>query len=107
MLTAALRSYGRSADSLDTRAVARACEGFTGAEIAALVPDALFVAFADSEREIATADLTTAATTVVPLSKTAAEKIARLREWAKGRARPATSSVTEISEQKRVRALDL
>ena len=108
VITATLRSYGRAVDGVDAGAVARICEGFTGAELAALVPDAMFAAFADGEREIATVDLIAAAKTVVPLSKTAAEKIACLREWAKGRARPATSNVTEIGGQKtRVRALDL
>jgi SpoVK/Ycf46/Vps4 family AAA+-type ATPase len=108
VLTATLRSYGRSTGSIDVRAAARAREGFTGAELAALVPDAMFVAFADSEREITTADLLKAATTVAPLSKTASEKIDRLRQWAKGRARPANSTiVAEIGEQKRTRVLDL
>jgi ATPase family protein associated with various cellular activities (AAA)/AAA+ lid domain-containing protein len=107
VLIATLRTYGRSAEKLDVRAVARVCEGFTGAELAALIPDALFVAFADGEREITTADLIKAAATVVPLSKTAGDKINRLREWAKSRARFANSTVTEISEQKRARMLDL
>jgi SpoVK/Ycf46/Vps4 family AAA+-type ATPase len=107
VLAATLGSYGRSTDGIDVRAVSRACAGFTGAEIAALVPDEMFVAFADNERSITTADLIAAASTVVPLSKTAGEKIDRLRAWAKGRARPATSNVTEIGEQKRVRAIDL
>ena len=46
-----------------------ATDGFTGAEIASLVPDALFTAFADGGREIDRDDLLAAATTVVPLSK--------------------------------------
>jgi hypothetical protein len=72
------------------------------------VPDALFAAFADGEREITTTDLKEAATTVAPLSKVAGEKIDRLRQWAKGRARPANSNVvTDICEAKRVRVLDL
>jgi SpoVK/Ycf46/Vps4 family AAA+-type ATPase len=110
VLTATLRSYGRPINRVDVNAVARVCEGFTGAELAALVPDALFVAFADGEREIITADLTNAATTVGPLSKTAGEKIERLRQWAKGRARPAnlTSTViTKIDKTERVRVLDI
>ena len=107
VLAATLRSYGRAVEKIDVRAVARVCERFSGAELAALVPDALFAAFADNERDITTDDLIAAAKTVVPLSKTAGEKIDRLREWAKGRARPATSNVTEIGEQKRARVLDL
>ena len=35
-------------------------------------------------------DLLTAAATVVPLAKTSADKIEKLRSWADGRARPAT-----------------
>jgi ATPase family associated with various cellular activities (AAA)/AAA+ lid domain len=107
VLATTLRSYGRSVGNIDVSAVARSCEGFTGAELAALIPDALFVAFADEERDVTTDDLLQAARTVVPQSKTAIDKIARLREWAKGRARPANSSVTEIQEKKRVRLLDL
>jgi hypothetical protein len=46
-----------------------------------------------------------AAKTVVPLSRTAAEKIAKLRTWAKDRARPATAIAAD--KQRAVRALDL
>ena len=72
-------------------------EGFTGAEISAIVPDALFAAFAENEREITGADLLTAAARVVPLSKTASEKISALREWAKGRARAASAPEAFVS----------
>jgi len=90
---------------IDISAVAAACGGFTGAEIAAIVPDALFAAFADGERQLTTADLLAAARTVVPLSKTAAGKLEDLRAWAKGRARPA--STPEETTAGNVRALDL
>jgi len=87
---ASLKSYGRAVD-IDLGAVADATADFTGAEIAALVPDALFVAFADAERAIVSGDLVKAAGATVPLARTATEKIATLRTWAKGRARPATT----------------
>lgn len=91
VLSASLRSFDRDAAELaiDLKAVAKASEGFTGAEIAALVPDALFAAFSDMEREITTDDLLNAAATVTPLTKQAAEKIGELREWAKAKARRA------------------
>ena len=54
------------------------------------MPDALYMAFAEDAREITTDDLLVAAKTVVPLSKTASEKITKLRDWASGRARHAT-----------------
>lgn len=115
VLEAALRANGRglyrkdAADKkrlveVDPAKVAIACDGFTGAEIAALVPDALFTAFNDGEREITTADLLAAAKTVVPLTKTAAEKITKLREWARGRARPATSAETAVIDIKTAKA---
>jgi len=75
----------------------KATEGFTGAEIAAIVPEALFEAFADEKRTLTADDLEKAAATVVPLSKTAAEKITALREWAKTRARPASTPETVTS----------
>ena len=87
--------------------MAKATDGLTGAEIAALVPDALYSAFADGERQITAADLIDAAKTVVPLSKTAAEKIERLRQWAAGRARPATTPETTRAATATTRNLDL
>jgi hypothetical protein len=106
VLSAALREHGRGDVEINAAAVAKATETFTGSEIAALVPDALFAAFADDEREINTQDLIDAAKTVVPLSKTASEKITALRAWASERARLA--SAPEVIETKRAaRALDL
>lgn len=91
VVNAALGQYGRDPSAIDAGDVARACVGFVGAEIASLVPSAMLVAFADNARPIATADLVDAARNVVPLTKTAGEKIEKLRAWAKGRARPASS----------------
>lgn len=112
VLVAALASHKRAplaaADMLN---VAKATEGFTGSEIAALVPDAMFVAFADGERELDIADLRQAAATVVPLTKTAAEKIDKLRAWARGRCRPATAvdsgGVDQMSPASISRQLDI
>jgi SpoVK/Ycf46/Vps4 family AAA+-type ATPase len=86
--------------------VCAACDGFTGAEIAAIVPDAMFTAFNDGARDVSTDDLVAAAKTVVPLVKTAAEKIERLRKWASGRARPAGKIEVE-AKSKQARALDI
>jgi len=107
---AALRSYKRDADALniDLARVADATEQFTGAELAALVPDALFSAFNDNAREITTNDLLDAAKLVVPLARTADDKIKQLREFWLGRARAATSAITSApSKRKTARAIDL
>ena len=97
IVKAALATHKRPDAKISLAKVAQATEGFTGSEIAAIVPDALFAAFADGAREIETNDLLEAAATVVPLSKTAAEKITKLREWAKGRARPASAVETRVA----------
>jgi hypothetical protein len=103
---ATLRNFKRDPNTLDCGAVADATAGFTGSEIAALVPDAMFAAFADGEREIVTKDLIAAAASITPLSKTAETKITGLREWAKGRARLATTP--QVQDQRQAgRVLDL
>lgn len=91
----AMCAHRRDPDSVDPTEVAQATEGFTGAEVAGLVVEALYSAFADGERDIRTEDLTRAAAAVVPLSQTAGDKIAAVRAWAKGRARPASRQVSE------------
>jgi SpoVK/Ycf46/Vps4 family AAA+-type ATPase len=83
-----LRRFKRDPDGFDLDAIASATDEFTGAEIAATVPEALFSAFAAS-REVTTEDIVASARTVVPLAKSASEKIKALRTWAQGRCRPA------------------
>jgi hypothetical protein len=104
VLQAALRQYKRNPKAIDVnlQMVADATEGFTGAEIAALIPDAMFTAFNDKGRQIGTVDLLNAAKTVVPLSRTADKKISDLRAWAQGRARPASETLTVVPKTARV-----
>jgi hypothetical protein len=91
ILAAALKSHGRSIEVASTwRDVIAATEGFTGSEIASLVPEALHVAFDDGEREPTALDLLRASRDVVPLSKTMGDKLTKLREWGKERARLAS-----------------
>lgn len=100
IVNATLNRYGRKELPIDVNAVALACErdgaAFTGAEIAAIVPDAMFAAFADGEREPTTGDLVNAAQTVVPLARTAADKIAKLRKWGRDCAKLATGATATI-----------
>jgi hypothetical protein len=107
--TAALKAHGRSSADVNLAAISEATDLFTGAELAALVPDAMFAAFNDGAREVTTDDLLEAAKTVVPLAKSAFEKIERLREFWLGRARPATSAAAADTStaRKRGRQLDL
>lgn len=92
ILQAALKAHGRAstfnAATLET--IAAAAQDFTGSELAALIPDALFTSFADGERELTEADILAAVARTVPLARTSSEQIEALRKWAKGRARPAS-----------------
>lgn len=99
ILKTALRSNGRDKLDVDINTIAKACKNFTGSEIASIVPDALFVGFEDGGREITTEDLLNSAKKVVPLAKTAKERIEKLRQWADGRARSATSKIEDQEQQ--------
>jgi SpoVK/Ycf46/Vps4 family AAA+-type ATPase len=85
-----IQKYGRDPKDFDLVQLSRATEGLTGSEIESVFVDALYVAF-DADQE--PTDLTVAEVLVdfVPLSKLMAEQIDSLRQWAKGRARLATS----------------
>jgi len=86
--------------------VVRETEGFVGAELEAVVKDALFPAFMDGRRELETEDLVRAAGNMVPLAKSHHERIARLRELVvNGQARNAsTRGATDEVQVDRVRS---
>lgn len=95
VIAAALKSHMEDESrwaGVDLDEVAIATAQFSGAEVAAIVPDAMYTAFADDGREISTDDLLEAAKAVVPMAKSSGEKIAKMREFWSGRARPATSA---------------
>lgn len=112
ILNAALKAHGRSFETLEAERIGElcmACEGFTGAEMAAMVPEALFNSFADGARELNIDDLLGIAEKLVPLSKTAPEKMSAIRQWGATNARRATSAETgmESGSRRRVRQVDL
>ena len=84
---------GRSPDSFDIHALADASEGFSGAEIEEAIHSALFDAF-HAHAELGTQHILGALLASVPLSRTMDEQIQRLRRWAEGRARRASSPAT-------------
>ncbi len=89
-----LRRRNRDPGSYDTAALAAAGEGMSGAEIEAAVVEGLWKAFPEN-RELTQADLETAIRETVPLSRTMAEAIEGLRDWARHRARPASRRGSE------------
>jgi AAA+ superfamily predicted ATPase len=106
VVLAALKANGRGSIKIDFDAVADATETFSGAEIAELVPTALYVAFEDDAREITTEDLLAAAKKVVPMAKTAEARIKVIRDWGATNARPATAA-TKLTVVNGGRKIDL
>lgn len=111
VVEAALRQFKRDPAKVkvDAAAVAAVTEDWTGAEIAQLVPEALFRAFSDGEREIITADLLAGAEIGKDsiLAKSAEEKVRKLQAWGKANARRASAAdETPAASTKAVRALD-
>ncbi len=105
ILDISIRAGKQDSSAIDLERLSSACMGFSGAECASIVEAAKRIAFLDGARPITTRDLESVAQTVIPLAKTAAEKLQTLRDWAKGRARPASTPDTQASD--RLGALDI
>jgi hypothetical protein len=74
----------------DLEALAKASEGYSGAEIEEAIISSMFDAFYDKQ-ELTTERLVNGLGQTVPLSRTMKEDIDALRQWSVGRAHPATS----------------
>jgi len=81
--------YGRKSDGFDLSGLAKLTDGFTGSEIEQLFIEALYLAF-NEQAEVAGQHISKAIEQAVPLGKLMKEEINSLRQWAKGRARPAS-----------------
>ncbi len=95
-----IRKYGRKPHELDVVPLAQVTEQFTGAEIDAVFVEGLHAAFA-AGREVTRKDIVTAVTDTVPLAQQMDGEIARLRHWAKGRAREAGGSQAPARKRSR------
>jgi ATP-dependent 26S proteasome regulatory subunit len=84
-----LEKRKRDSSKFNLKALSKATDGFSGAEIEQVVVGALYMAF-DADRDLAQKDLIAEAKSVVPLSVMMAEEIDELRTWAKMRTRPAS-----------------
>jgi ATP-dependent 26S proteasome regulatory subunit len=86
--------YGRKPKEFDLEQLARATEGLTGSEIESVFVEALFQSF-EAGNEPNDLGIARVLTDFVPLAKTMAEQMSGLRNWAKGRARMATTAPVE------------
>jgi SpoVK/Ycf46/Vps4 family AAA+-type ATPase len=84
-----LKKRKRDAAKFPTAELAKATANFSGAELEQLVVAGLYDAFADSV-ELSPEHLFNAAKETPPLAVTMAEDVAKLREWARTRTRPAS-----------------
>ncbi|BDI31698.1 ATPase AAA [Capsulimonas corticalis] len=94
-----LQKRGRDSTCFDVIALAEAAEGYSGAEIEQCIIAGLFEAYS-AKRPLSTEILLRCTRDSVPLSRTMKEPIDRLREWADGRARRASTG-----EAPRIQAL--
>jgi SpoVK/Ycf46/Vps4 family AAA+-type ATPase len=79
----------RAASEFDLGRLARATEGFSGAEIEQVIISALYDAF-EAGGDLDDEDLLRNIQQTVPLSQTMKEQITALRNWARTHARPAS-----------------
>ncbi|ELR96322.1 AAA family ATPase [Gloeocapsa sp. PCC 73106] len=78
----------------DLEQLAKVSDGFSGAEIEQAIVAAMYDAFAQ-DREFTQLDIIAEIKATLPLSRTMTEQVSALRDWARQRARPASSSVAE------------
>lgn len=103
-----LRKRSFDPASFDITKLAERSEGYSGAELEQVVLAAMVETYGNADG-ITQAALEKAREETVPLSVTMEEKIFQLREWAKGRCRPATpdSRVLQMLEaEQRQKAVD-
>jgi SpoVK/Ycf46/Vps4 family AAA+-type ATPase len=89
ILALQLGKRGRSPGLFPVGDLAAMTGNFSGAELEAVVVAALYDAFADG-KELETHHLVLAVEETTPLAVTMAEDVARLRDWARTRTRPAS-----------------
>jgi len=84
-----LQKRGRDPLQYPLEDLAEQAARLTGAELEQAVTSALYTAFAD-RRELTASDLVNAINETVPLYETYEERIKELRDWGRGRTRPAS-----------------
>ncbi len=94
-----IKKRGRGPEKFNLDLLAESSEGFIGAEIEEAIVASLFDVYAE-KKELSDEAILQNLRESVPLSKTMVEEITRLRKWAEGRARCATSPALEAAEDK-------
>ncbi len=100
-----IKRRNRDPERFDVKALVEATEGFSGSELEQVVISALYDAF-DKDDEINDEYLVHACEETVPLSRTMQEDIASMRDWARSRARLASSEV-QLEEREPIRKIEI
>lgn len=100
-----LRKRGRNPEDFDIRSLGDAMQNFSGSEIEQVVVSALYDAF-EQEKPLSTEHLLQSTFETVPLARTMKEEIEAMREWARVRARRASTTQVE-HEDSTDRRIDL
>lgn len=90
-------SMGKGGTLIDINKFAKITAGFSGAEIEAAIIEAMYQSF-DERHTLCSDDLTSAVGSLLPLSKTMAEKLFALERWCKSRTRPANGDDSTLEE---------
>lgn len=93
-----IKAKNRDPKAFDLELLADKTAGLTGAEIGAVVSDALFNSFSN-QTDLSNQDILDEKEKITPLSLVMAEKITSIRLWAKNRARMAGSEFNEEINQ--------
>lgn len=80
----------------EVQLLATETEDFSGAEIEAVVNEALFTSFSNKRRQVSVNDIMEAIKSTVPLSKMMKREIEAMQEWCKNRTRPANAAPSGI-----------
>ncbi len=88
-----LARRGRKPADFDLRALAEAADTFSGAEIEEAVVNALYRAFEDGQRDLTNEDVLAGVREIVPLARSRAKDLQRMRAWARTNARPAAAEL--------------
>lgn len=95
-----IRKRGRNPEDFNLQELVEMSQGHTGAEIEQAFIDAMYAAFALG-REPDTGLICRSTADSIPLSELMREPIQRLRDWARGRCRIATSQVRTLESEVR------
>lgn len=99
-----LKSKKRDAKNFDLEMLARETKGFSGSEIEECIKEGLHSAFSE-KKELSDEYILNAIKATVPLSITMGESLRKLREWAKFRARMASSGIVEDIDVEKSKSL--